>query len=410
MSKKTKILAAIIIILLGSIIYLETSQKKELNWAPSYNNESNLPLATKVLFKSLKKTLKPGTIKEVNKPPFEFLKDSSDTINGTYFFVNEYVSFDEDEAHKILNWVRKGNTLFIAGKGIGKTILDTLNLKTEAYSELSNFEHKPLLQLTNPAFQTHKPYELDLEVYTLHFNKVDSLNTISLGTFELSKKENTEKNNKLIHFVKQRFGDGEIVIHLMPQVFTNYFLLKEDQLAYTQSVLSYLNTNTTDHLYWDNYVKNDKSAPATPLYILLNNERLKWAYYIVLLGTIMWVYFKGKRKQRAIPVIEPLPNQTLAFTKTIAGMYLDKKDHKSIATHLINHFFDYMRSHHQMKTDKINTDFITRAASKTGNTIEDTKRLLDYIMYIQQNKSIRQEQLITLNKKIENFKAQNHGH
>ena len=131
---------------------------------------------------------------------------------------------------------------------------------------------------------------------------------------------------------------------------------------------------------------------------------MKWAYYTVIIGTLLWVFFEGKRKQRAIPIIKPLPNQTLAFTKTIAGMYFEKGDHKSIATHQINHFMEHIRSEWGIPTATRNSDFIQRLASKTDHPVQETKRLIDYITAIEQRKQITQEELLKLNTLIEAFK------
>ena len=180
-------------------------------------------------------------------------------------------------------------------------------------------------------------------------------------------------------------------------------MLRAENYAYTEKVLQYL--PETEMIIWDDHYKNGKTINSSPLYIFLKNRYLKWAYYILLIGVLLWVVFEGKRKQRAIPIIKPLPNQTLAFTKTIAGMYFEKADHKSIAKHQINHFLEYIRSEYTMTTAIRNLEFIERLAAKTENTIKDTKHLIDYITAIEQRTSISKEELLKLNTLIEAFKA-----
>ena len=208
-----------------------------------------------------------------------------------------------------------------------------------------------------------------------------------------------------VNFVKQSFGDGEILIHLMPEVFTNYFVLRENNYKYTQNVLSYIDQEKD--LLWDNHHKNGKTVYSSPLYIFLRNRYLKWAYYILLIGTVLWVIFEGRRKQRAIPIVKPLPNQTLTFTKTIAGMYFDKKDHKSIALHQINHFLEFVRSTYNLDTNFINDEFIKKLALKSDNTLEETRLLINYIVSLRSRQALTQEELLELNKRIEAFKKQN---
>ena len=403
MSKKFKILAGFLLLGLGTLIYLESSEEAPINWFPSYAQKDKIPYGSYVLYNTLKDARTDGDIVEVFRPPYEFLADSSDQ-KGTYFFLNDYIYFDDTESESLLAWVAQGNTLYIGAKNIGYTILDTLNLEIETLYDLNNFESKPLVQLVNKNLKREQPYYLDIEVTpSIYFEELDTLNTTVLGSYGMAKSGNTlAMDESRVHFVKQAFGQGAIIIHLMPDVFTNYFMLKDENYAYTESVLQYLPENGT--IFWDNHHKNGKVIYTSPLYVLFQNRYLKWAYYLLLIGVALWVLFEGKRKQRAIPIIKPLPNQTLTFTKTIAGMYLEKSDHKSVATHQINHFKAYIRSEWLLPTDDTGLEFITQLANKSNNTVEATKRLVDYMTAINQRHQITEAELLKLNSLIEAYK------
>lgn len=402
MSNKYKVIAALLLMVFALVIYMESSQEEPVNWYPSYTKTDKIPMGTFVLYQTLKEARSQESLKDVRQPPFEYLADSSDQ-KGTYFFVNDYILFDEAESKRLLSWVDEGNTLFIAARGIGETILDTLALDTDIFYDYDNFERKPLVNLVNPALQSASPYYLDIETTASHFEEVDTLNTRVLGEYGLMENNDTLTiNEPRVHFIKQGFGKGEIYIHLMPSVFTNYFMLRENNYTYVQNALSYLDQEGT--LYWDNHYKNGKTIYTSPLYVFLNNRYLKWAYYMVIIGTLLWVIFEGRRKQRAIPVITPLPNQTLTFTKTIAGMYLDKKDHKSIVTHQTNHFLNFIRATYSLDTHTLSDDFIAKVAAKSNNSVEQTKLLVNYIVALRAKTVISQDEVMELNKRIEDFK------
>ena len=140
------------------------------------------------------------------------------------------------------------------------------------------------------------------------------------------------------------------------------------------------------------------------MYIILNNKYLKWAWYTLLLTTVIWVLFEGKRKQRSIEIIKPLPNQTLDYTRTIAGMYLDKKDNRQIAIHQINHFMEYIRSTFILATDKKDQDFIEKLAAKSNISVLEIKNTIDFINTLKPKAVITEDELIQLNSYIENFK------
>lgn len=404
MSKTFKVVLVLLIAAIALVVYLESTKKDPLNWGQTYSRSDKIPYGTYVLYNTLKDTRAFNTFKEVDKPPFEFLSEDNDLDKSTYFFLNNYISFDEAEANKLLSWVADGNSLFIAARNIGETILDTLHLETNTIYEYGNFEHKPLINLVNSELERELPYYLDIEINGNYFSEVDTLNTKVLGEFSFTKSKDTTKIvEPRVNFIKQSFGDGEIYIHLLPDAFTNYFMLREQNYTYSQNALSYINNDNI--ILWDNHHNGGKTRYTSPLYVFFSNRYLKWAYYMLIIGTLLWVIFEGRRKQRAVPVVKPLPNQTLAFTKTIAGMYLDKKDHKSISTHQINHFLEYIRSNYRLDTTKINDVFISQLADKSSNSLEDAKLLINFIVAIRNKSLVTANDLTMLNKRIEDFKT-----
>ena len=401
MTKKYKLIAILIVLFLGLLVYLEATKPNPVNWYPSYGNTDKIPYGLTIFHTTLKERLG-GQFREVNKPPYEFLRDSSG-VKGAYLFINEGVYFDETETHSLLDWVEKGNTIYVASQYFSQELLDTLSLETDYYYDLDNFENKPLLNLSNPQLKREKPFSLDLEISTNYFSVIDTARTVVLGVFDLIKKDSLTIEDPKVNFIKQPYGDGFVYLHLLPEAFTNYFMLHKENKAYTNAVQRYIPEDVT--VYWDNHYKNSKTYYSSPLYMLFKNRYLKWAWYVLLLGVFLWVFFEGKRKQKAIPVVAPLQNQTLAYTHTIAGMYLEKGDHKSIAHHQINHFLEYLRSMHNLDTSKLGQDFIVKAAAKTGNSEVVTKQIVDDIIYIQQKEILTQDELTKFNKRIEEYKS-----
>ena len=84
-------------------------------------------------------------------------------------------------------------------------------------------------------------------------------------------------------------------------------------------------------------------------------------------------------KQRKIRIIKPLRNQTYEYTRTIAGMYLEKKEYHNVARKQISLFMDYVRTHYRVPTNIINSRFFESLAARSGNTFDDTKELFLYL-------------------------------
>ncbi|WP_324721151.1 DUF4350 domain-containing protein [Salinimicrobium sp. HB62] len=397
MSKAYKITLALLVLLLAFLTWVEANEPQEINWSPSYSALDKIPLGTRVLFENLKE--QDLELQEVHKPPFEFLQDT--TLTGTYFFLNNYLTIDNNELKKIFAWVAKGNTAFFIAENFSENLLDTLDLKMETLAPKHGISSKPLLNLSDPKLASSEPYLFDKETYQNVFTFPDSLPKKVLGVTRLQQ-DSAKINAPKINFLRDTVGKGMVYLHSTPKAFSNYFLLQENNAEYAEKVLAYLPAQKT--LFWDQHYKTGKTFHTSPLFVILNSKPLKWAYYFVIIGSVLFIIFEGKRKQRSIPVVEPLRNQTLDFTRTIAGLYLDRKDYKGIASKKIALFLDYVRSHYRISTQEPDQNFYDRLAGMSDNDKEEVESLWQLMERIKKQDSVTKEELLDLNRAISAFK------
>lgn len=395
MHKSWKIGFGIFFLIVLALTFLEANEPEPLNMNVSYSGKDKIPLGTFAFFESWKNTRE---IKEINQPPFEFLA-KEEPSEGIYFFLNDYVVFDKNELNKVLDWVSRGNTIFVSAGYIGKNLLDTLNL--EARTDLSNtdFKSRPGLKLRN----NQKNFRLNFDIEALTFTKTDSLEHNILGTAVFSDEPSDEKPN----FIQTSFGKGQILVHSTPEAFSNYFLLQEENYQYAEDVLAYLDPNKD--LLWDNYYKSGKSFYSSPLYYLLGNKPLKWAYYFVLLATVLYLIFQGKRRQRPIPIVKTLENKTYDYTRNISNLYLEQNRYREMTLKKIELFLDYIRSQYRLSTQELNSDFEEKLTAKSGNTEKETKELFSKIRQLKAQENISREEFLQLTRAIASFKNQKYG-
>ena len=402
MRKKGSIYIVIAVFTVALLMLLQYNKPKEVNWFPSYVAKHKIPYGTLVL-NDVMQRLFPEKTTQVSIPPFEFLKEDA-TAQGTYFFVNNTIEFGEAELNSLLNWTSEGNTLFIATNDFEQQLLDTLNLETaNLYGEFNEYQsHRH--ELVNPVLKSKTGYIFRKDDYASYFREIDTVLTKVVGTVT-----NVTENDSLQHFdvIRQKFGDGEIILSTFPKAFTNYFILKNDNKNYTAGLLSYLDDSRT--IYMDNHHKSGKSVYTSPMYIFLNIKEFKWAYYLVLIGAVIYIIFEGKRKQRAIPVVRPLKNQTLAFTRTIGDMYFEKGERKQIAEHKISYFLEYIRSRFHLGTIKREVDFYRNLASRSAHSLEKVEQLFTFIERLRNQEHISDLELQKLNTSIEKFKTKADG-
>jgi hypothetical protein len=406
LDRKGKIYIALTALVVVFIIISEYNKPKALNWFPSYAKHHKIPYGSYVFYEQLERIFIKDNIKNLDRPPFEILDtNEAGEISGTYFFLNGSVKFDETELDRLLDWTAKGNTLAIASAEVSKMILDTLNLETSIVSNFNNFDNVFNLKLENKSLNPKKQYAFKKANFVGYFSVIDSINTKVIGTIANASKSDSIKKRLFPNVIKQPFGDGEIILSLFPKAYTNYFILKDDNKDYTAGLISYLDPEKT--IYFDNYYKAGKKTAMSPLYVFLKAKQLRWAYYIMLIGALFYVIFDGKRKQRAIPIVKPLRNQTLEFTRTIANMYYESSKHTDITQHKIQHFLEYIRTNLNLNTNTIDDTFIENLSSRSNNTIADTKALFTNIQTLSNTQNITKEALEKLNASIENFKSNN---
>ncbi|WP_372794892.1 DUF4350 domain-containing protein [Lutibacter sp.] len=394
MDTKSKIYIGAFLVLIFGFIYLESIKKQPINWFPSYVAKHKIPYGTFVLREELSNLFPSNEIKNIKIPPYIYLEDTTQV--GTYFFVDEALNFGNAEFLRLMKFVERGNDVFISTHGIN---IDTLNFETKPLVS-KNLEEKVFFKLKNKVFKG-KEYTFDRPFTNQVFTKIDTLNTTILGITGYVN-SNNERTEEGINFVKYSFGKGNFYFHTFPELFTNYTILKSPNQQNTANVLSYLRDDLP--ILWDSYYKTGKSKITSPIYYLLSSKYLKWAYYMVLIGVLIFVIFEGKRKQRNIPILTPLKNQTVAFTRTIANMYFEKQEHKNIAEHKISYFLEFIRTKLHIPTTIIDITFYEYVASRSGNSYESVEELFQFCDQIHLKNQITKEELITLNKMIENFK------
>ena len=404
MSRKGKTYIFLTTLAILSIVVLEYTKPQEINWFPSYASHHKIPFGTFVFQEELARLFDKNNIVDVDKPPFEYLK-RNDTIKGTYIFINNNLSFGDAELDELLNWTAKGNTLFIASEQLDGNIHDTLNISTSVISNFDNLKNYYQLQLKNKQVKHDSLYNFNKANYLYYYKEIDTLNAKVISVIDNLSEDLLHLEKEHINVIKQSFGEGTIILSAFPQAFTNYFLLTESNQNYTAGLLSYINPSET--IYVDHHYKSGKKFYTSPLYIMLNNKALKWAYYVMLIGVLFYVIFEGKRKQRAIPIVKPLRNQTLDFTRTIANMYYEKGKHKEMVNHKTNHFLEYIRIHFHLQTANIDDTFIEHLAARSNNTIEDTSLLFKTIESFNNKTQINKIELERLNTLIEKFKSKN---
>ena len=314
-------------------------------------------------------------VQSVEESIYDVLIKNDSSITSNYILINDNIYLDEQETNQILEYVAKGNQVFMATTELRGKLADTLNI--EIIQEYTIKEDTVNADFTHSDLNNNI-YKFERGVNTTYFTSLDTLNTEILGHIHFIDNTflNNEKNVKQVkpNFIKTSFGKGSFIINTLPIAFTNYYLLS-DNSNYSANSFSYLKNHL---LYWDDYKKSGRKVISSPMRFVLNQPALKWSYYLIICGLLLFVIFKAKREQRIIPVIKPLENSSVEFARTVGSLYHQSKDYTNLNSKKINYFLTYIRNRYYINTTVLDERLVTQLAAKAGKNIEFEKQTYAY--------------------------------
>ncbi|WP_114747859.1 DUF4350 domain-containing protein [Pleomorphovibrio marinus] len=383
----------LLVMVLIFITFLSLYQKPPLDWSPSYYRSDKSPLGSMIVYELMKDSRGDVLFQDVRMPPYEFLELYAE--EGTYLFYNSTMDWNTRSSEAIMDWVSNGNTVMVATNSIPKNLRDTLSLRLKRLDE--EFEGHTNLTFSAVNSPVEAIYNLN-QVFTPTYIDLewdDSLNYTVLGEVKVGYQSDEEEGFAMPNFVEIAFGQGRFLIHSEQSVFSNYFLLEEQNLSYLEAVLSYLPDNQP--LYQDHFYKVGRVDPQSPLYVLIENKSLKMAYYCILILGLCWVIFEGKRKQRAIPVQREAENQTLYFSETLAKLYLKKSAHSSMVNYQIQFLMDYVMRMYRIDLNLKNSNSWKMLAEKTGRSQQSVEEDMNLLARIGQLDRKSNKELLKVN-------------
>jgi hypothetical protein len=377
------------------ILYIiaEVNKPKPIDWTVTISKQDKNPYGGFIVYKQLKNIFPKAGIQSFRTPVYNQLNRAKET-NTAYFIIGQTLSFPATDFTALKRYVANGNTVIASGGKFSTSFLSFFGLETATPVALT-FQDSAGLNLVNPALRAPKNYTFLTATINQYFSKIDTGKTTVISI---------NNKNKPV-YVKVPYGKGAFFIHANPLCFSNYFLLYRNNAAYTAKVLSHLPPQTSK-IYWDEFYKLGPEGAATPFRFLLSNEFLRWALRLSLIGLLLYVFFEMKRRQRVIPVITPLRNSTLDFVKTVAGVYFNDKDNRSIADKKVSHFLEFVRSRFNIATQTLDEDFIGQLHRKSGVDKDDVVNLVELLSALPIEKRVTDTTLLNLDRHIDHFYKQ----
>jgi len=379
--------------------------KKTLDERISLWRNDKIPYGTFYAYENLSRIFPDATVESVRSSPDKYkglgfgesvAKFVPVTGESAHIIISPQVQPNENEINALLNYVGEGNHLFISSFTISKDLLDSLKLKTALYSGYFNRTDSLTIAITNPVTHDSLDFSYPGKAMDNYFISIDTSITSNLGRNEKGQ----------VNFIRITYeSGGSVNIHLAPMAFTNFFLLHQYNKQYYDNALSYLPKDIA-YIKWDDYFRNAPSGKAngfSKLSAFLNNEILRWAFWLVVLLFIIIYFFESKRKQNIVPVIPVVKNASLDFVKTVGRLYHQRKDNKNLAIKMSAHFLGNVRARYNMPTSVLNDEFENKLSYKSGYDIGAVRDIIYAVKTIPDRLVITDDELLDFNNKLEKF-------
>ncbi|MBN2166402.1 MAG: DUF4350 domain-containing protein [Marinilabiliaceae bacterium] len=390
MRKNKAIISAVSVgILLFALLVIITP--KPIDWSLSFSKKDKIPYGNSILYNLLPVLFPNNKIIDCHTPLSE-LDNNIDIAN--YIIINQTFNPDSVEVENILSRINQGTNLFIATTNFGTRLENKFKLKFNNFQFNNIFiDDSTVLNFANRKLKTAQGYSFKKLLEKRYFSSYDSTVTSVLGYNQQGK----------TNFIKINYGKGNIYLNTTPLAFCNYSMLKNDNYEYIFKCLSYLPQKKT---IWDEYYKPGKMLNRSKLEFILKNESLKYAWYVLIIGILIYFIFETKRRQRIIPIIQPLENTSLKFIETIGRLYFNRKDHLDLAQKKYIYFNDFVRTTYHIQIKELTQEGLNELSEKSGMPVKIIKQILEFGEYLNKMENISEEGLIEFNKKIELFYKQ----
>jgi len=396
-----KILTYTIIIFFAGIFFSCKKKSALPDLKERYGYADTKPFGANVAYRMLG-TIYPEKFITVNKKSFSrFYKDTH--IDSASFYINISNRFytSETDAQDLVDFVYEGNTAFISSSVIDTVLLTKIFCRQENTNPLAMLINKKYsntkVSLLPDAYSLQDSFSYYYLPFTNYFSEIHADRGRITGYNEQG------KPNFMVFF----WGKGRLFLHCEPRALSNYFLLTQNNHLYLKQIMQMMSSDP-GNIFWDDYYnkinyKETEDKPFSSLSAILKHPALAMAFWIAVVLLLSYILFGGKRKQRVVPVINPVQNTSIAFTEAVAGLYLSEKNNKNIAEKMISYFNEYIRTRYFLHMHSATADTLIALSKKSGVEIGKVQALYTIMQQIPLAYEVTDFELLSLNEQIQYF-------
>lgn len=405
MTKNSIIVLVVILIVVGifAFVMYVKSHTPKFKWEPDYFKKSEQPYGLKCFYDLLK--TQNNNINSISTDSF-YLLDTNET-NGNLIIIDSYIGLDSLNSAYLMNYVKKGNKVFIATDEAPIQLLKTILPSTDSaiYDQYesstigikfisSGLPYPETLPFHHQYYKNDTPTHWSGYFKNYFDKRISPYNIVPVSCF----------NDTIINCFCTSYGKGKLVVHTNPIVFTNYNIIQKNGFKNARNIFAYLNNGP---IHWHEFQypqnQNNGSYEKNPLKFLFSHYSLRTGWYVLIITILIFILFRSKREQRIIPVVYKNKNTSIEYAKAIGSLYYQKKSHHNLGVELYSIFLSEIRIRYNVVTSAKESDLIEQLSRKTEVKKEILIDLFARFSDVRHDVNATSKQLIKLYQAIENF-------
>ena len=348
MNKNSKILVfsliALVIVMLAFILEWRDVPVIK-NWEEKYRYDLDDPFDTSAFREALEYSYGAENIVQYNS-----IDSIHDYNNSLYINIGYSIFLNESKSAELVDFIKNGNVALF--------ITDYVSASDSLLSDDYFYMEDVSDSLDQVQFVDTDSLKCEFKYYSRNLNKavftytsaftediMEDSNYVSLATVD-----------SLIVFQKRKFGNGSVYRYTTPYHFSNLVSLQDDFRRFYNHIFGRFDVETViiDRPRLADRIES--RANNSPIKYILAQPSLKWAYYLTILLALLYIVFKGKRRQKIIPLQNKNENTSLEYVDTLSQLFLAQRQNVKLIDHMEDQFYHKVQKRYFI--DKNNPYFI----------------------------------------------------
>lgn len=303
---------------------------------------------------------------------------------ATYLFIGNEFGASDDSYDSIMHYADSGATVYFSFNHLTSNIYNRHFEQGAFYWDYSKVLFAWIGDTTVPFYHV---YEND---------------TINEDWYSFSETEIIDTNYRsYLYAMKHPFAfyekhhKGKVHFHSIPNLFENYQVIQPNGYAHARIVLNKIPKDKP--VIFLTCGINDSSKPISQnedesdgaekednslIQFILKNPILRLAFLLLIVLLLLYVFFRGKRKEEILPGYSRKRNMSLAFVETLSSIYISRNSPIGVLQVMRKNFYSAISRHFYIdlsrkETREQNLEKLLAKVPYDSDKITDIVRSLD---------------------------------